>query len=106
MFRKSYAVLWREGDGSVSVGKLVLGPTSLRLETGAGRSRVSSKVLRYAELATVENAAPADRIRSRPTALVTRGGRDRLAIAAVDGMGTVREIVERLTAQLPLRTRP
>lgn len=105
MFQESYAVLWREGDGSVSAGKLVLGPTSLCLETGTGRSRTSWTILRYAELATVETAAPADRIRSRPTALVKRGGRDRLAIAAVDGMGSVREIVERLTAQLAPRAK-
>jgi hypothetical protein len=105
MFRKSYAVLWREGDGPVSAGKLVLGPTSLRLETGSARSRASSTVLRYAEFETVENAALADRIRSQPTALVTRSGMERLAIAAVDGMGSVREIVERLTAQLTLRTK-
>jgi len=104
MFRKSYAVLWRDGDGPVSAGKLVLGPTSLRLETGSGPGRASSKVIRYAELTSVENAAPADRIRSRPTAVVDRSRRDRLSIAAVDGMGSVREIVERLTGRLSPRT--
>ncbi len=100
MFRNSYAVLWREGDGPVSAGKLVLGTSSLRLETGSAPSRASSTVLRYADFETVENAAVADRIRSRPTALIKRNGMERFAIAAVDGMGSVREIVERLTAQL------
>lgn len=100
MFRRSYAVLWREGDGPVSAGKLVLGASSLRLETGTGRSRATSMVFRYAELATVGSAAPGDRIRSRPTAILERRGKDRLTIAAVDGLGSVREIVERLAAQL------
>ena len=44
---KSYAVLWRDGDGPISAGKLVLGPTSLRLEAGSGAGRVSSKVVLY-----------------------------------------------------------
>lgn len=106
MFRTSYAVLWQDGEGPVSAGKLVLGPASLRLETGSGRSRASSQVVRYAELASVGNAAPADRLRSRPTAVLDRSGRDRLAIAAIDGTGSVHEIVERLTAQLSPRRRP
>jgi hypothetical protein len=100
MFRSSYAVLWREGDGPVRVGKLVLGPTGLRLETGAGRVRASSRVLRYSELTGVGTAVPADRIRERPTAFVDRSGRERLRIAAVDGMGSLREIVERIADHL------
>lgn len=100
MFRTSYAVLWQEGNGPVSAGKLVLGPTSLRLEAGAGHTRSTSRVLRYAELASVGKAAPAERIRSQPTAVVERDERDRLAIAALDGMGSVREIVEQLAARL------
>jgi hypothetical protein len=103
MFRRSYAVLWREGDGPVSAGKLVLGDSSLRLETGTGRTRATAMVFRYAELATVGSAAPVDRIRSRPTAILERRGRDRLTIAPVDGFGSVREIVERLAAQLTFR---
>lgn len=104
MFRKSYAVLWQDGDGPVSAGKLVLGPASLRLETGSGAGRASSKVIRYEELTSVANAAPSDRIRSRPTAVIGRSRRDRLSIAAVDGLGSGREIVERLTSRLGPRT--
>jgi hypothetical protein len=100
MLRRSYAVLWREGDGPVSAGKLVLGPTSLRLDTGSGRGRSSSKVLRYADLASVERATPAERIRSRPTAVVNGIGKGSLSIAAFDGMGSVREIVDQLAGQL------
>jgi hypothetical protein len=100
MFQKSYAVLWRDGDGPVSAGKLVLGPKSLRLDTGGGPGRASSRVIRYADLTGVTHAVPVDRIRSRPTAVLSRNTRDGLSIAAVDGMGSVREIVERLTRWL------
>jgi hypothetical protein len=100
MFAKSYAVLWRDGDGPVSAGKLVLGPTSLRLETGRGPGRASSKVIRYADLTGVAHALPVDRIRSQPTAVLSRSARDGLSIAAVDGLGSVHEIVERLTGWL------
>ena len=103
MFQDSYAVLWQEGDGPVSAGKLVLGPSSLCLETGTGRSRASSQVFRYEELATVGNAAPANRIRTRPTAIVERSGRAPLAIAAVDGPGSTHEILERLAGVLAAR---
>lgn len=106
MFRTSYAVLWQDGDGPISAGKLVLGPTSLHLETGSGARRASSKVIRYDELRSVANAAPSDRIRSRPTAVIGRNKRERLSIAAVDGMGSVREIVERLSSRLAPRTEP
>jgi hypothetical protein len=104
MFRKSYAVLWRAGDGPVNAGKLVLGPTSLRLDTGSGSGRASSKVIRYADLTSVAHAVPVDRIRSQPTAVLSRSTRHGLSIAAVDGMGSVREIVERLNACVPRAT--
>jgi hypothetical protein len=97
MFRRSYAVLWRDGGGPVSAGKLVLGPTSLRLDTGRGPGRASSKVIRYSDLTGVAHALPVDRIRSQPTAVLSRRASNGVSIAAVDGMGSVREIVERLT---------
>lgn len=104
MFQKSYAVLWREGSGPVKAGKLVLGPTSLCLESGSGRGRVSSRVLRYAELTDVGSATLRERISSRPTAFIDRSGGERLAIAVMDGLGSVREIVERLSTRLTPRT--
>ena len=106
MVSKSYAVLWCEGDGPVSAGKLVLGPTSLRLDSGSAPSRASSKVIRYADVASVEQARPSDRIRSRPTAVVSRVGRGSLSIAAIDGVGSIREIVDQLAVQLAAEASP
>jgi hypothetical protein len=57
-------------------------------------------VLRYSELTDVGAAVPADRIRARPTAVVARRGRERLRIAAVDGLGSLHEIVERIADHL------
>ena len=100
MFHSSYAVLWCEGEGPIRVGKLVLGPNGLLLETGAGRARASSKMLRYADLTSVGIVAPSDRIRTRPTAAVGRSERDPVKIAAVDDLGSLREIIDRIAAHL------
>ena len=104
MFRTSYAVLWRDGDGPVSAGKLVLGPTSLRLETGSGHG---PDVLEGDPLRGPHRRRKRRPGRSHPFT-TDRGPRperrERLSIAAVDGMGSGREIVERLTSRLAPRT--
>jgi hypothetical protein len=94
--RRSYAVIWRTGDGPISPGKLVLGATSFRLETGAPGGRSTTEGIRYADLASVEKASSSQRIHGRPTTLVRRLEREPLAIAALDGPGTAHEIAERL----------
>jgi hypothetical protein len=106
MFPRSYAVLWREGEGPISAGELVLGPTSLRLETGARHERISSRVLQYRELSAIEQAAPSERIFGRPTALIERRERKRVSIAALDGLGVEHEILERLAALVHPGTGP
>ena len=90
----------------MSAGKLLLRPTSLRLDTGSGHNRASSTVLHYGDHAGVETASIADRIRRRPTAIVQRIGGDSLSITAVDGLGSTREIVERLAAHLAPKATP
>jgi len=103
----SYAVLWREGDGPVKAGKLVLGPASLRLESGASRNRLTTESLRYGELSSVAKARdPAQRIHGRPTAVVRRKNREPLVIAAIDRLGSADEIVERLNATISGRMQP
>jgi len=94
--RRSYAVIWRTGQGPVRPGKLVLGATSLRLETGAPGGRSTTEGIPYADLASIEQASSAQRIRGRPTTLVRRLEREPVAIAALDGPGSAHEIAERL----------
>lgn len=99
--RRSYAVTWREGDGPVNAGKLVLGDTGFRLEGGNPRGRLSAKNVRYADVSSVETARrPPERINGRPTAIVGRPERAPLAMATVDGLGSVHELVERLAAAI------
>lgn len=82
-------------------GELVFGTSGLRLESGAPRGGLSAQILRYADLVGVEMARhPEERIHGRPTAIVRRSGRAPLAIAAVDGLGSVYELAERLAAAI------
>lgn len=79
-------------------GKLLLGHTGLRLESGAPRWRLSAQSIRYADIAGVETAhRGTDRIHGRPTAVVRRRRGTPLAITSVDGPGSLRELVERLS---------
>jgi hypothetical protein len=93
----SYAVIWREAAGPLWAGKLVLGPTELRLESGAPRGRLATRTLRYADLSAVETTRlPEERIHGRPTVLVKRTGKAPLAIATVESPGSLHEVAERL----------
>jgi hypothetical protein len=101
--RRSYAVIWRAGDGPVNAGKLVLGAAGFHLETGAPGGRLSARRIRYADLASVEKARPAERLHGRQTTVVRRRERAPLAICALDGPGSAHELGERLAEALPDR---
>lgn len=98
---RAYAVIWRTGAGPVRPGKLVLGATGLRLETGTPDGRRTTEGIRYADLASVEKARSAERLHGRPTTLVRRREREPLAIAALDGPGSAHELAERLASEVP-----
>jgi hypothetical protein len=100
---RSYAVIWRSGEGPVTPGKLVLAPTGLELETGAPGGRLSALRIRYADVDSVEKAAPGERLRGRPTTLVRRASREPLAIATLDRPGAAHEVAERLSQALASR---
>lgn len=99
--RRSYAVIWRTGNGPVRPGKLVLTPAGLQLETGTPGGRLSALRIRYEDVASIEKAAPGERIRGRPTTLVRRPEREPLSIATLEGPGSAHELVERLSQALP-----
>ena len=100
--RRSYAVIWRNGDGRVRPGKLVLGASSVQLEAGTpGRS--TTEGIRYDDLASIETAPSAQRLHGRPTTLVRRLGHEPITIAALDGPGCAHEIAERLAREVSLR---
>ncbi len=101
--RRSYAVIWRSGDGPIRPGKLVLAPVSLQVEAGTPGGQLSALRIRYADVASVEKATPGERIHGRPTMLVRRREREPLSIAALDGPGSAHELMERLSRALTSR---
>lgn len=95
--RHSYAVTWRDGDGPVRAGKLILGVTGLRLEGGTARRRLSEERILYGRLSKVATAhRPQERIGGRPTLVLERPDRPSLAIACLDGLGCLREVAATL----------
>lgn len=101
---RSYAVIWRLGEGPVRAGKLVLGAAAFHLETGAPGGRMSVQRIRYDDLGSVEKATTAERLHGRPTTVVRRKERAPLAICALDGPGSAHELGERLAEALPDRS--
>lgn len=96
--RRTYAVRWRDERADVRVGKLELGRSSLVLEGGRKRGRLSVRLIRYADVAAVRMAeGPDERIDGHPTVMIHAGKAPVLAIASVEGLGSVRELFERLS---------
>jgi hypothetical protein len=92
---RSYAVLWREGGGSIQAGKLELGPRSLILENGKARRRLSIRSLVYRDLAGIRTTRdPRERIRDQPTIVLERCGGATIALAAIEPLVSVHEIAE------------
>ena len=87
-----YAVTWRDQTDSVRSGRLEVGPSALRLESGSHRTgRVSVLKVLYRDVLKADMAAPAGRVGGRPTvALTLRNGS--LAIAPT-GAGLAREVL-------------
>ena len=103
----SYAVLWREHEGPIYAGKVELGARGLELRGSRHGRRRASRTIRYEELAGLSLTRAPERLYGkltlvlelRGTGAVARGGA--VEIAAVDGLGTVRELEERIAARVP-----
>jgi hypothetical protein len=94
----SYAVVWREPDGTVCSGELELGRHRLRLEGISRNGRPRSHEIRYADLASARiGRAVRERIDGRST-LVLEAGELRLNVASAVGVGMIHEMAERLQA--------
>ncbi len=99
----SYPVVWREPPGPSYAGSLVLASDSLTLDgTAAGAREVV--VLTFADLAGVRMAgAGEERLGGRSTlVLETKAGR-RFEVAAVSGLGLLREVADVLALQIAYR---
>lgn len=96
--RRSYGVVWREGDLPVARGKLELLPTSLRLEGLAGERAVEREI-RYDELSAVRvGRSSEDRLGGRRSLVLEPLSGARITVASVAQPGVVAELAERLAA--------
>ena len=90
--RKSYGVVWREGDRPLVAGKLELLPRGLRFE---GRDRSSD--IPYERLSGVHvGRTAAERLDGRPTVVLERRGEEIVTISTVAQSNLIGEIAERV----------
>jgi len=93
----TYAVKWREPDGSTYVGRLALGPRALRLEGRASGGPVVDRQIGYEELQGLRIAHKgADRLDDRPALVVDRAGGSYLVTSTAMSAGILQELVDRL----------
>ena len=94
----SYAVLWSEPLCSLETGKLELGPESIRFEGSHGGRHGCVHRVYYDDILGVHiGYRESDRLRGRPAVVVDLVDGTPLRIGAVDGVGTVSELVDELT---------
>jgi len=94
----SYAVVWSEPRCSLETGKLELGPESIRFEGSHGGRHGCVHRVYYDDMLGVHiGYRESDRLRGRPAVVVDLVDGTPLRIGAVDGVGTVSELVDELT---------
>jgi hypothetical protein len=88
---ETYAVVWSDPAGPVSVGKLELDPEGMHLEGGCER------LVPYAAIERLHvGRRVSERIRGRPSLVLDLAGGERLRIGSVGAPGTLHELAERL----------
>lgn len=93
----TYAVKWREPDGSTYVGRLALGPRALRLEGRASGGPAVDRQIGYEELQGLRIAHKgADRLDDRPALVVDRADGSYLVTSTAMSAGILQELVDRL----------
>lgn len=95
--RTTYAVKWREPDGKTYVGRLALGPRTLRLEGRTKGGPVVDRQLAHDELHSVRVGSHGpDRLDGRPALIVERTNGRYLIASAGMAAGIVQELIDRL----------
>jgi hypothetical protein len=101
--RRTYGVVWREGDEPLARGKLELLARALRLDGLSGTGPVSREIA-YEGLAGVHvGRSPAERLNGQSTLVLEPASGASISLAAVAQPGIVGELAERL-AELRLAT--
>lgn len=100
----TYAVKWREPDGRTFLGRLALGPSTLRLEGRERGGPVVDRQIGYEEMQGLGvSRHGADRLDGQPTLVVERADGPYLVTSAGMGAGIVQELLDRL-AELRVAT--
>jgi hypothetical protein len=101
---ESYAALWREPEGSIARGKVVLRPDVLELDGATEGGSLSRRRLPYAEITGVRiGRGRQERLNNRPTLVVERTSGAALALDVL-GPGMLAELAE-LLAELTTERR-
>ena len=95
--KATYAVKWREPDGQTYLGRLALGPRTLRLEGREPEGPAVDRQIGYEEVQGLRIGSQGpDRLDGRPTLVVERADGPYLVANAGMGAGIVQELVDRL----------
>jgi hypothetical protein len=97
----TYAVSWKQEDGSEGTGRLELGPDGLSLE-GRNEGLPVRFQVPCGEVKSFRLArANGERLRGRPTLVLELAGGETLRIASLAQPGIVSEVADRLTELRP-----
>jgi hypothetical protein len=93
---ETYAAIWRDPDGRVAHGKLLVGPDVLSLEGTSSDGALSRRHIRYAEVTEVRiGRAPEERVGGRPSLVLERAPEPPLVIDVL-GAGMLYELADLL----------
>lgn len=96
-----YAVIWRNGDGPVVPGVLLLAADAVRLRGGVS-GRTVEHAFPYGALSDVRlTHDAAERVQGLPS-LLLEVCRDRFFVAAIGGIGIIAELADLIAAARPL----
>lgn len=95
--KTTYAVKWREPDGQTYVGRLALGPRTLRLEGRGPDGPAVDRQIGYEEVQGLRLGSHGpDRLDGRPALVVDRADGPYLVTSAGMSAGIIQELVDRL----------
>jgi hypothetical protein len=92
----TYAVVWRENEGSDYSGRLELAGDGVVLSGSKAGWRHAERELRYADLTELSLERAAANHVTQPMLVLKTKGEDRIEIVSLDGLGALHELAERV----------